>query len=54
MRQFRTSGSVRGAAREGGSYRDRFKSSRKEQSIETSESQELTESGTAAAIQVPG
>ena len=25
MRQFRTSGSVRGAAREGGSYRDTFK-----------------------------
>jgi len=25
MRQFRTSGSVRGAAREGGSYRDKFK-----------------------------
>jgi hypothetical protein len=25
MRQFRTSGSVRGAAREGGPYRDRFK-----------------------------
>ena len=25
MRQFRTSGSVRGAAREGGPYRDMFK-----------------------------
>ena len=24
MRQFRTSGSVRGAAREGGPYRDKF------------------------------
>ena len=28
MRESRTSGSVRGAAREGGSYRDTFKSSR--------------------------
>jgi hypothetical protein len=27
MRQFRTSGSVRGVAREGDSYRDMFKSS---------------------------